>query len=259
MYGGSLPRAASQLLRDHVQARSSSAPPMVGSGGMGGSSSSGKVWSTGLAARGERKHVDLRIPKVGQKKEAQCLPPRPPIGRKTQEQIILETENYRKQEAPALPLARDRAKETRLLQDKCAYNLGSALPTTVAPPGVSAKTAPSEPTTRRNVSFASGAERRYGSADPSPRGTSGLTAEQESMADDIIRGVHQRQSDLDDVEQKFVHLTSRAEAVGEGTDQRRVVRKQLAGVSQKRLELKSAIERDMQDLGKLLDCAPSAA
>jgi len=264
MYGGSLPRAASELLQAHVQARSSSAPPLAGSGRVSpGGSSNGSpngVWNTGLAARGQRKKVDISIPKVGKNKDlCRSLPPRAPAGRKTQDQILAETENYRRQDyqAELLPAARDRAQETRLLQDRCAYNLGNALPTTAAPLGVSTLAAPAKQIKRRVVTFADGSGRRAESAEPALfrrtgiRGGAGLASEQD-LAEDIIRGVQEKQQELESVEGSLATLGTRAEASGEGIERRRLIRKQMVGQSQQQQELKSAIARDMKDLEKLL-------
>lgn len=273
MYGNSLPRAAVQLLRDHGHARSSSAPPTLPSLGPSPGARGG-VWSTGLAERPAlKKRCEVNAPKVGQGKQIQDLglPPRLPGGRRTHTQILAKTDNYQKHmEDRPLPRGQDRGEETRRLQDRCAYNFGSALPTSAAPPGMPAPE-PFQPSkARRCVTFAGLPDSRPGSARgcslpplAGRRGSgaevaaSGLSREHERMAQDIVQGVSEKQRELDSVEDALTSLTQHSEAVGEGTERRRVVRKQMVSASHKRLELKSAITKDMKDLETLLDLAPS--
>merc|ERR1719401_1831369 len=54
------------------------------------------MWSTGLQEKRISKHVDLKVPRVGQHKSheiAVCKPPKLP-GRKLHAQILLDTSNY---------------------------------------------------------------------------------------------------------------------------------------------------------------------
>jgi len=248
MYGGSLPRAASQLLRDHAKARSSSAP-----------APHAKPWTTGLSERPTAKRsAVVQVPRVGQGAAAAGpTAPRPPRipARKSLAQILDETSNYDRTDKPdILPLGRDNDEMKWQLQNKLAFNFGTALPHLGGPshlPG-EATSKPSQPTMRR-VTFASLPPSRDG-----PPTKSGLTPEQERLASNLVTGVQERQQELDRVEESLAKCVSRVEVAGLGTEQRRIVRAEMASHSQKRLELKSAIRKDVLDLEKLMDLAPSS-
>mmetsp|Transcript_107870 Transcript_107870/g.305152 ORF Transcript_107870/g.305152 Transcript_107870/m.305152 type:complete len:169 (-) Transcript_107870:84-590(-) len=124
--GGALPRAASQLLRDHsAQARSSSAPGP-------------RQWATGLCERPRaRRCVDLKVPKVGQKRcSGGALPPAPAPTRRPLGRILQETSGYERQDQPPACQGLDYDEEKRRHQDRCAFGFGSALPTVMAPCGL---------------------------------------------------------------------------------------------------------------------------
>eukprot|EP00930_Biecheleria_cincta_P100116 TRINITY_DN91724_c0_g1_i1.p1 TRINITY_DN91724_c0_g1~~TRINITY_DN91724_c0_g1_i1.p1 ORF type:complete len:264 (-),score=57.98 TRINITY_DN91724_c0_g1_i1:206-997(-) len=241
MYGGNLPRAAKQLLADHAKSRSTSAPAKP---------------SRWLGATGEvvkqRKSVDLRVPRVGRGGGLAGLmrpPPMPSSGKKPLAHILAETENYKRQDEQ-LAIGRDYSVEKQRHQDKCAYGFGSALPTTHAPAGY---VPPAPP--RRRVTFHSLPASREGS----PRaghGSSGLTDEQSRMAEEIVQSVRQRQMELDAVEESLARYTDQAEKSSQSSDRRKYVMKEMANVSRRRLELKNAMHRDVQDLEKLIDLAP---
>lgn len=240
MYGGNLPRAAKQLLADHAKSRSTSAPAKP----------SRWLGSTGEVPR-QRKSVDLRVPRVGRGgglAGAARPPPMPSSGKKPLAHILAQTENYKRQDEQ-LALGRDYSVEKQRHQDKCAYGFGSALPTTHAPAGYV------PPPVRRRVTFHSLPASREGS----PRaghGSSGLTDEQTRMAEEIVQSVRQRQIELDSVEQSLEQYTGQADQSSQSADRRRSIMKEMANVSKRRLELKNAMQRDVQDLEKLIDLAP---
>eukprot|EP00931_Biecheleriopsis_adriatica_P117760 TRINITY_DN93245_c0_g1_i1.p1 TRINITY_DN93245_c0_g1~~TRINITY_DN93245_c0_g1_i1.p1 ORF type:complete len:272 (-),score=59.35 TRINITY_DN93245_c0_g1_i1:87-863(-) len=236
MYGGSLPRAASQLLRDQAKKRSSSAPPQRWLGGSGDLPK-------------QRRHVKLEVPRVGRGGGAMAAkpPPMPTFSRRPLAQILADTGNYKRQDEPA-ELKRDYSSEKTRLQDRYAFNFGSALPNSGAPPGMPQPSQSSD--SRRRVTFHSLPPSREGS----PRtGTSGLTTEQERMAADIVQGVRARQKELENVEEALVNCSSKAESSGQTVDRRRVLMKEMASASKKRLELRNAIDKDIKDLEKLVD------
>jgi len=193
------------------------------------------------------------------------------MGRKSQAQILLDTDNYQGNPDDWAPLPRgvDRAEETRRLQDRCAYNLGSALPTTAAPLGAEPSRSSQPARLRRRVTFAGLPEARPGSG---AGGSSSLPplagrreagaaqgggSTEEALAQDIVQSVRDKQRDLASVEEALAGLSMRSERVGEGAEKRRLLQKQLASESKRRLEIKNSIARDVQDLEQLLDCAPS--
>lgn len=238
MYGGNLPRAAKQLLADHAKSRSSSAPAKP----------SRWLGSTGKVPR-QRKSVDLRVPRVGR---GSGLPARPPpmpsSGKKTMAHILADTENYKRQDEQRA-LSRDYSVEKLRHQDKCAYGFGSALPNTHAPAGYA------PPAVKRRVTFHS----LPASRECSPRaghGSSRLTDEQTRMAEEIVQSVRQRQIELDSVEESLAQNAGQADKSAQSADRRRSVMKEMASVSKRRLELKNAMQRDVQDLEKLIDLAP---
>jgi len=248
MYGGSLPHEATRLLRAHgaAQARSSSAPVV-------------QKWSTGLSDRPqERRRVDLKVPRVGQRKNAGGgLPPSVPgTGKKPLAQILLDTSNYERQEDPQ-PRGRDYEEEKRRHQDRCAFGFGNALPTVMEPRSLAGR--PRQPPkplpTKRHKLHVTFAASLPASREASPR-RSGLTAEQEQMAAEIVDGVRARQQELETVEQVLAGSTVQAEEVGKGTDARRRLLRQMEGQSKRRLELKNAIAKDIGDLEKLMDLSP---
>lgn len=266
MYGGSLPRAATQLLRDHAAAsarRSTSAPPST------------KVFSTSLNERPVQRRKGFErtaavgceglVPKVGPGAakalaESACAkPPRIPVSRRTLGQILQETSNYKCPEAVSTH-GRDTAAEKKLLQDRSEFSIGGAH----VLPGAAIPTASGAPVyldrrveRRKRVSFS-------GSLPPSREGSPrngtrpGMSSEMERMAGEIVQGVRERQRELDGVETSLVGLAQCAEAPTEATERRRVVRKEMASASQRRLELKSAINRDIKDLETLMDVSPDA-
>lgn len=245
MYGGSLPRAATQLLKDHAKARSSSAP----------AARDRAVFSTGLVERGKARQDSVKVPKVGQKNgmaSGYARPPQmPSTGKKMLDQILLDNSNYDYQQEKPVAHGRDcsDAQKNRL-QDQYAFNFGTALPTTGVPDGYI------EPATRRRVSFAAGSGSAPGSRATTPQ-KSGLSAEQDRMAADIIEGVRRRQTELAAVDQSLAGYVQRSEQPSEGRNLRQGLRKEMVGASKQRLELKNAIARDMQDLDKLFDLAPA--
>lgn len=249
MYGGSLPRAATQLLRDHARIRSSSAPAR----------STDKVWATGMGERGKARQIDLRVPRVGQKKEeGLARPPKlPTTGRRGLSHILKETSNYeREQERPVVHGRDCSDAEKQRLQNQYAFDFGSALPTTGISGAVAASLEASELDRRRRqrgVSFSPDCARGQSPLMPP---TSGLSAEQERIAVDIVEGVRARQRELDGVDQSLAGFVQRTETRGEAA-LRPNLRKEMVGASKKRLELKNAISRDMQDLDKLFDLAPA--
>lgn len=244
MYGGSLPRAATQLLRDHAKIRSSSAPP----------TRSERVWSTGLADRKPTRRVDLRVPRVGQgKQESLARPPKlPTTGRKPLSHILLETSNYERELEIPFVHGRDCSEgEKRKLQNQYAYNFGTALPTTGVSDAAAAALAARQP--RRRVSFECGS--LPASREVSPR-KSGLPPAQEKIAVEIVEGVRERQRELAGIDESLAGLVKRSEMPTESR-QRTAVRKEMVAASKRRLELKNAIQSDMQDLDKLFDLAPA--
>mmetsp|Transcript_40349 Transcript_40349/g.72680 ORF Transcript_40349/g.72680 Transcript_40349/m.72680 type:complete len:269 (-) Transcript_40349:55-861(-) len=250
MYGNSLPRAAQQLLQDHAKSRSSSEPPLRA-----------KVFSTAMFEHRASKKVDLKVPRVGQRKtqdtEGVAKPPKMPT-RRPLAQILLETSNYERQLEPPPLRGRDCGDaEKWRLQDQYSFGFGSALPTTSVPPGMPAPSA-SSPSRAKGRSLSlqrSGARRVSFDGREAAELKTGLTNEQESLATDIIHGVRDRQRELDTVEQALADLTTRSEARGEG-GARSLIRKEMIGASKRRLEIRNAIQRDVQDLEKLFDCSP---
>jgi len=247
MYGERLPRAATQLLRDHARTRSSSAPaPRLDT-----------VFSTGMAERRARHVVDLKVPRVGQKKA--CMMPgagRPPVlpGRRHLSQILLETSNYEhQQDAPAMHGRDCGDLEKHRLQNQYAFGFGSALPTTELSGVAASAFAAAEASASRRVNFASGS--LPSSRDVSPH-KSGLSQAHERMAVDIVEGVRERQRELEGIDQSLANFVQRSENPGEKPCVRTNIRKEMVASSKRRLELKNAINRDMQDLDKLLDLAP---
>lgn len=241
MYGGNLPRAAKQLLADHAKSRSTSAPAKA----------SRWLGSTGEVPK-QRKSVDLRVPRMGRDRGlagATRPPPMPSSGKKSLAHIVADTENYKRQdEQPAI--GRDYSIEKQRHQDKCAFGFGSALPNTHAPAGY---VPPAPP--RRRVTFHSLPASREGS----PRAgnsSCGLTDEQTRMAEEIVKSVRQRQMELDSVEESLALYTDQADKSSQSADRRKSVMKGMASVSKRRLELKNAMHRDVQDLEKLMDLAP---
>jgi len=252
MYGSSLPRAAQQLLRDHARTRSSSAPAKGGTG----------TWSTGLSERGAARKVDVKIPKVGQRKGAgPPLPPRAPPSKKPLAQILVDTGGYDQRQDLPVPSGRDALVEKRRLQDQNAFGFGGALPTTKASAGyVASMPAVSSDRKSRGGRHVSFAQDRSGSLPPSRDGISnntGLTTEQERMAVDIVEGVRSRQRELDGVDQVLSSLVERAEVPRQDHGLRNAVKKEMVTASKRRLEFKNAIQRDMHDLEHLFDLAPA--
>lgn len=246
MYGGSLPRAASQLLADHAKARSVSLPPP----------GRRREFTTGLAEIQDKKRTVVRVPRVGQKKtqESQAAPSRPPKlpVRKSHMLILAETSNYERVDDHIAPSGPDCAEQKWHLQNKNAFGFGSALPTTGAPVRRSPHSSASlSPTSKRTVRFASALPSR--GATP-PR--AGPANEQERLVADIAGSVRERQRELEDVEKTLVELTERAEAPAERQERRRVVRCGMVEASKRRLELKNAIRKDVEDLERLLDLSP---
>mmetsp|Transcript_42663 Transcript_42663/g.117700 ORF Transcript_42663/g.117700 Transcript_42663/m.117700 type:complete len:257 (+) Transcript_42663:65-835(+) len=232
MYGGKLPAAAARLLRDHSQARSASAPPRR----------TQQAFTTSMAERRPRKCIDLKVPRVGQKGQGHAisLPPKIPH-RKQLSQILVETSNYERYDEPTAP-GRSREKAKADLQHMFQFGTLAPCPSQEA---ASSRT--------RRVGFRSLPPNRDGSR---PQGDSGFTKEQEDMAAEIVSGVRARQRELQAVEASLEELTTRAEQAGEGVALRRLVRRDMTDASKQRLELQSAIKRDLQDLEKLMDCAP---
>jgi len=244
MYGKSLPRAAQQLLKEHTRLRSSSAPP--------------KAWATtGIAEdKPRRRVVDLKVPRVGRGGAADtgycARPPRPTNlpKRKSHAEIVNETNGYERQDLKTvLDPRKDGAHQKQMLQDVNSFQFGSALPNTHAPPGMSPMAKP-----RRRVAFTNSCP---ASREGSPRGQkSGMSVEQESMASEIVRSVRERQQDLDKVDQVLQGFVSNVEGSAVTGGRRQEVHKKMANASKQRLELKSAIQRDLQDLDKLMELAP---
>lgn len=242
MYGGSLPRAATQLLKDHAKSRSSSAPP-----------ARDRVFATGLAERGSARQDHVRVPRVGQQKSSgSARPPRAPPSKKPLSQILLDTGNYeREQEQPQQRGRESGEVQKRRLQNKNAFEFGSALPTTgITEAGAAALAAAEQ--RRRRVSFSPDC-----SSLPSTPEFSGLSAENDKLATDIIEGVRARQRELAGVDNSlagYVHQAEGPAAAGsQGAGGRSGVRKEMVNASKRRLELKNAISRDMQDLEKLFE------
>lgn len=230
MYGGgALPRAATQLLRDHSKARSSSAPPA-------------RSWSASVSEnRPGRKRVDLKVPRVGRGRgagsEVQALPPRMP-GRRSHAAIVKETSNYVRLDERPQQLGRDNDAERQWLADQRYF--GAAM---------GRRAASEAPASARRVSF----ESVPSGAEPAPR-RAGLDGEQERLAAEIVAGVRERQRELDGVERDLASYAARAEEPGVGYERRAAARKQLDSANKVRLELRNAISRDVADLGTLMDC-----
>lgn len=242
MYGGSLPREACKLLQRHHAAcgRSNSAPARGRSGA--------PSWSTGLGTRSApRKCVDLKVPRVGQQRGSgeAPLPPRLP-SRKTHSQIVVETQGYdpRLVEPVTGPRGRDLGAEKRRLQDQHTYGGGSVLPSAGMMPGIDIASASCHSARRRVAA----------SCSPRVGKLQSLAADADSLAADIVQCVRERQGELETVESKLANLAERAEApAGQiPADARRRLRAQVAAVNHERLELQSAIRRDVHDLDRVL-------
>merc|ERR1719247_3282363 len=67
------------------------------------------------------------------------------------------------------------------------------------------------------------------------------------MAVDIVEGVRERQRELDGIDQSLANFVQRSENPGEKPFIRVNIRKEMVASSKRRLELKNAINRDMQD------------
>mmetsp|Transcript_50788 Transcript_50788/g.91230 ORF Transcript_50788/g.91230 Transcript_50788/m.91230 type:complete len:265 (+) Transcript_50788:52-846(+) len=243
MYGGSLPRAAKQLLQEHAKNRSSSAPAIGAQ----------KRWlgSQGYEPK-QRRHVELKVPRVGrgQAGVSQLPPTLPAASRRPLARILADTSNYNRKDE-FVERGKDLSEEKRRHQDRCAYNFGGALPTSHAPPGMPQAGGDLAP--RRRVTFHSLPASREGS----PRGgVSGLTAEQEQMAADIIQSVKERQAALNVAEEALQGCADRAEGPGLSAERRRLVMKEMASASHQRTQLRSEINQNIKDLEKLMDCAP---
>merc|ERR1712146_72024 len=136
--------------------------------------------------------------------------------------------------------------------------MGSALPTTgltgagAAAFAAAEAAASSQP---RRVSFAAGCGSLPTSREASPQ-KSGLSPAHERIAVDIVEGVRARQRELDGIDESLANFVQRSEMPGEKSGARVGIRKEMVGASKRRLELKNAIQRDMQDLEKLLELAP---
>lgn len=215
LYGGSLPRAAEQLLRDHSKTRSSSAPPTA------------PTWSTSLGERSERRQVEIRVPKVGTKSSSEARPPRMPM-RRPLSQILQDTGNYDLQSQAPAARGRDNAEEKRRLQDRRGQNFGGAL-------------------------LAAGPSEWLSAEVPPARASASALTKDEKLAEGIVRSVQERQRELEAIEENLAKCTELAELPGEGAERRRLIRKQMINASQKRMELKSAIARDVKDLALLMD------
>lgn len=246
MYGGSLPRVATQLLRDHAQARSASAPAPSGK-------STWPARSNSLAPRPENRRVEVKAPRVGCGYNSDLLsrPPRLPLGKKSQAQILVETSDYER--IVAAPVAgRDNEAIKRRLQDRLAYDAQAALP------GLRALPAPAPaPRPSRHVTFANRPYSSDRAGTPQPQRT-GLTAEQERLASEIVLGVRDRQQELESVESSIQDCSEQVGLSGDSTERRRLLRLQMGRASKRRLELQTAIRSDVQDLQQILDSAPIA-
>lgn len=247
MYGDALPHVARQLLRTHNKTRSLSEP----------AARRQAQWSTGSSERrAPRRRVELKVPRVGARKapdtdEAPNRPPGLPT-RKPLAQILQETSGYEKRGTLPPPARRDMSVEKRQLQDRNAFGFGSALPNTHAPTGLSAEATAVSGKPRRRVVFSSLPPSREGS--PSRRE---IPKPQEAIAAEIVESVRERQRELDLVEEQLSHHVVRAEApAGQVLEGRRALRSEMAKASQRRLELKNAISKDVKDLETLLDCTP---